>query len=1663
MQPISLTFLTDRNITVTILCMLFISVTNGVPGGSGMARAAGAMLPSVPEVFRVLDVRAIAHRDGLAAKVVFNQALDPKRHNSAHLQISTVPAAESDKNPTPLAGEWVGGEDSEVLYFFGLDPETKYRVTVLPTLIADSGQPLPRGLVQDITAPAMPPSVGFASSGSLLPLPVKMGLPVMAVNVPEVDIDFFRVKKGKLGSFFALYRHLPNQYVYNIERLQSTMELVYTGRFHLDIKANVRGVSHIPVQNLEPLDHPGLYLALMRGKGQYQIRYPVTYFTISDLGVHLRSYQGSLDFWVNDLQSGAPLAGADVYVLDKSGFRISDHHISDGRGHGSFVRPLKDSYLLVAEHGDSTSVVPLFTPALDLSGLQPTRNLREQEQNALFIFGPRDLYRPGEVVEFCGLLRDGDGKQVAGFPLEGQLYDPKGKLVHSFLWHGETGNYYQKSFPLDLDVPTGRYQLRVLLPGGEKVLYDFQVEDFLPERLRLDLGREPGVPPSPVLASQPLNIPVTGAYLYGAPASGNQLQASLSVHSAPHPFAGFEQFYFGPYNYTQFNRYRQLADRKLDASGQLNLNVDNIWRQTSGPLRVTVSASLQESGGRPVSRERIFHVLPKSEMLGLRPLFGNDTSERNSQAGFEVIRVAMDGKLRPGQVKARLIREERYYNWYYSEAAGWQSRFTKHEYPVLDRSLELSGTEPDLLQLPVSSGYYRVEISDAAIDGTEVAASASYSFYAGWQQQQNNDSGPDRIDISFDKESYRAGETITATLKAPSSGGDFRGHGYLLVEGDRPLWWRTIEMTAGQASFSIPISWDWQRHDLHVSAVLIQPGGDGKPIRRAIGLRHLVLDRAERGIGVEILTPEKIIPNSILTTRVKLSHLLPGSTGSTRLTLAAVDVGILNISRFKTPDPFHYFFGPRRYTVALYDLYQRIIQPREGGIAGLVFGGDGEDPVRGGEPPAAEVQIVSLFSGPVEVDAEGMAEVRFDIPDFNGELRLMALAFNDEQYGSGQKSVTVAAPVVAQLGLPRFLAAGDRSTLALDLKNLSGFEQQLRLQLTLADGLHFVEQDSAPLLSREFELTLQNEEKRSMFFPIEATEQFGKAGIRLHLGKMRARPDGEELDFIKKRSLGIRPAYPAEFVRSRIRVLPGQPLVLGGHDLQSLIPSTVQGYLAISRYPAINLAAHFSALRAYPYGCLEQTTSGVYPQLMVTSKLLQQLGIKGSGPEERKEAIDKAIRRLATMQNSRGGFGLWSNQSPEEPWLSAYVTDFLLRARDGGYSVPDRMLSAAVERLKRYVQASTDLSEVSYLPEVLSVRAYSALVLARLGLAPLGTLRTLPERYGREQDESKTSDFNGLAWLQVGLALELMGDDRQAEPVLARGLEGLSRPSLYYHSYGSRLRDLALGLYLLADSNRHHDRLQSLAMLLEEELQGRHSFSTQERNALFLAGASLLSASEPWQAELQLGERIETIVADTSAHRRFGYHELAEGLQLSSGEPDGLFTVMDLHGYPRTAPVPSSDKLKITRSYYSLDGSPLELKDGLDLASGDIIICRLTVEAKESQHNLLAVNLLPAGLELENQNLVNSVRADKLLIDGKSLEKYLERLQLDHQEFRDDRYIAAFDLDYGGRAELFFPVRAVTPGIYRIPPPLVEAMYRPELRAVGDTEEGLTVRDGRIR
>ena len=1596
----------------------------------------------------------------------------------------------------PFAGGWVVGEDARVVYFPYVQPDRRYLVQFDEGLVGGQNKAtLGAASHCDIATDVMPASFYFASKGVVLPAGQNGGLPVATVNVSEVDVQFLRVDPAQMPDFFTNILGVPatrevstenaasdddsDQYdddgyygnrslkglvgIYDLDRLRRLSTSVFQGRFMTDPTPDRRNVTFLPVERIDALKAPGIYVAVMTQPGRFQYESQVTYFYVSDIGLHARRYENAVDAFMVSLTSGQPQTDVDAELVDGTG-RILARARSDATGHVHFDGRFESARLLRAVRGQEMTVLALGEPALDLSefdvgGLPST-------ENKLFVYAGRNLYRPGETFSVSVLARDPDGKVAAGAPLTATIKRADGRTVRTALWQPVDGvaGYLEQQIVLPDDAQTGTWRLELRVDPAQRrpdSAWTFQVEEFLPERMKLALDSPDPLP----AAVDEFTVKVQGDYLYGAPAAGNRLLTSVQTRRDRVALPGqWPGFVFGDVADDDRKAFRELPEQTLDESGAVELEVATELDGARSPMMLRLSASLLESGGRPIVRSLERSIWPVDTMIAVRPLFEKDVTREGAPASFEFIRVNRQGELAPvAGAKLKLFKEKRQYYWRFDDQRGWNSGYTESEDLLETRTLDLK--ERTALSLPVDWGRYRVEVEDP-----DTGATLRYRFYAGWDAQDAETLGnrPDRVQMQLSGTPAKPGDTLRVTLTPPHD-----GQALVTVEGNKQLWSKWVSAKASGTEVEIPLDASWRRQDLYETAVVFRPGNQGDRVTpaRAVGMTYIPMNNDARRLDVTLDAPAKVLPDTRTQAQVAVKGVQPGQ--QVYLTVSAVDVGILNINRYATPDPFGYFFGKHRYTPELLDMYGKLIEKMPGVAGRLRWGGDADQRGDSRSLPK-KVKLVDIFSGLVKLDDQGRANVPLAIPDFNGTLRLMAVAFDDQRYGNAEREMQVAAPVIAELSTPRFLTPGDQAAIALDVTNMSGVDREITIDLQAEAPLRIVDGKRS--------VKLADKQRTILRFVATGTGGYGAGLIKLGVDAPAvASATGKQTPAYKvtrESILQLQAPYAQTRKVEQVRIAPGETFSIPPEWTAGLLPSTASVSMALSSSLPFDVPRLVRDLLTYPYGCTEQTISAAMPWLLIDDKTAEQYQLKLNGDiaTQRKTRVNSAISRLAGMRNSAGAYSLWGS-GERDVWITTYASSFLQSARAAGYSVADRDLDVSTQwllttlqrshesfgtwstELRRQVrQGAVSSSGASVLRrdhQRFAGLAAAAMVLARDGRAPLSTVRTLFDGYA-ERSRSP------LPLVHLAVAFKLLGDapraEKAAEMAMTRdygmGRSDSGRVDEWLGDYGSSVRDLAMSYALLTEHGLVPQRREALLPLLSSRLNGRSYFSTQEQLSLILAAQATGSGDKPWQVQWQSSQGVRTLAGkDTEAVSLPS--ETLSSTQIANTGQNAIFASFNVSGTAVRPPAVDRRTVDIQRTWYHPDGRAW---NGGALRTGDMMVVHLRAKSRVLMPDALIVDQVPAGLEVENLNLSQGPGMRDWKIAGKDVAQAMQDSRVSHTEFRDDRFVAAVRLGEGD-VDVFYMVRVVTPGRFAVPATTVEAMYRPELRATGDTWRDIDIRD----
>ena len=1480
----------------------------------------------------------------------------------------------------------------------GLKHGERYAVTLragLPSVVKET---LAKSAEFTIFVRDRKPFVRFSGKAYVLPRTGQRGIPVLSVNTQAVTLSIYRIGDRNLIDTLLGYDFQRNLSRYQAERLGNERGAkVWSGELAVESKLNAEVTTAFPLDQAFKDLSPGVYAMTAEPKEAVSNDYgqqATQWFVVSDLGLSAYTTHDGIDVFVHSLATADPRGSVEVRLMarnneqlavrqtDRNGFIHFEAGLARGEG------GLAPAAIVAAEKNDY-AFLSLKSPAFDLSDRGVAGRAIPVGLDA-FVYTERGVYRTGESIAITVLLRDARGAAALNVPLTVVVERPDGvEYKRAVVADGGLGGR-SLTVPIVASASTGTWRVAAYTdpkrpPVGETT---FMVEDYVPDRIEFSLTSTA----KGISRNAPAQLGVDGHFLYGAPASKLDLSGEVTVGVAKER-AGFPGYAFGLSDDEVTAVREELDDLPAtDASGKATFPVklDELPASTR-PLEAQIAVRMAESGGRAVERKLTLPVTPDAPMIGIKPMFSGRSLADGANADFDIVMAAPDGKTlaKPG-LRYDLLRVETSYQWY-RQNGQWEYEPIKRTERVANGTVDTATDRPARLSLPVKWGRYRLEVSTGEPNG----AITSVGFDAGFYADASADT-PDLLEVALDKSDYKPGETMNISVTARTA-----GRLTVNVFTDRLVASQSQDVKPGAARVSLNVGRDWGA-GAYMVATLRRPL-DAPAQRmpgRAIGVQWFSIDKVAHTVAVDMKLPATMRPSTTLNVPIKLDGLTAGEEAY--VVVAAVDVGILNLTNYKPPAPDDYYLGQRRLTAEIRDLYGQLIDGMQGVKGQIRSGGDSAGAELSGSPPTQAP--LALYSGVVTVGRDGTVQVQFEIPAFAGSVRVMAVAWTKDKVGKASGDVVVRDPVVLTATLPRFLRTGDRGAVQLELDNVEGTAGDYNLAVA-TDGAARLDGNQPQALK------LAAKQRDRVSIPVTASGA-GPSTVRVKVSG----PDNFALE--RSYALDVRPATQI-LTRRTVRTLAkGETLTLSKDLFADFVPGTGRVGLSVAVSTSLDAATLLNALDRYPFGCSEQIASRAMAMLYV-NELAAQAQLSPDGDVDQR--IRDSIPRLLARQGSNGSFGLWS-VGGDDPWLDAYVTDFLTRARARGFDVPQTAYTLAIDRLRNYVAGAAEPSRNGG-----RELAYALYVLARNGAAPIGDLRYIAD--------VKLSDVaTPIAKAQIAAALAMVGDKARADNAYLAALDAIApqpKLDLGRADFGSALRDAAALVTLASEGRAPQKTIDDAVLRIDTARTLAASTSTQENAWLVLAARALAKQLN----SISLNVNGET--RQGALYRNLQPDDLASSYAVQNNGDGNVQTVVSVSGSPITPEPAAESGFKIERSYHTLAG---EAADPSKARQNQRFVVVLKVTEPQPQFGrVIVADYLPAGFEIDNPRLVSSGETGILdwIADG---------AEPVHSEFRDDRFTAAFDrvADASPVFTVAYVVRAVSPGRYVLPQAKVEDMYRPD-------------------
>ncbi|MFN0313885.1 MAG: alpha-2-macroglobulin family protein [Burkholderiales bacterium] len=1308
--------------------------------------------------------------------------------------------------------------------------------------------------------------------------------------------------------------------------------------------------------------------------------------------------------WVvvsSNLRTAEPLSGTKLTLLNFQNQAMASA-VTDAKG---FARiELKSApFLVQAEHQGQKGYLKvnaagaLPTSHFDVGGDKTEAGIKG------FIYGERGVWRPGDEVFLTFVLQDKDAKLPAAHPVTMHLSDPKGQLVSTLTNNRPVNGFYTFTFKTAEDAPTGNWTAKAQL-GGSVFTKTLKIETVIPNRLKVDLdfGRE-----RLSAAETPSKGKLAAAWLHGASAAGLKADVKVRMQAVPTQFSRYADYVFDDPARRLQSEESTVFEGNLDNKGEANFETELAATQGApGALAAQFASRVFEEGGAFSTSVMSMPYYPYRNFVGIKLPKGDASRDMlltDKKHSVSIATVDAQGKpVSIKEVKVELYKID--WKWWWDKTDDNLSQFASQEHThamASGVSATKNGQGEYVFEIKYPEwGRFLVRACDT--DGGHCTGRVFYIDWPGWagRAREGGGAGANVLSFGTDKAEYKVGEV--ASLQLPEA---TQGRALLTIEtGSRILDQRWIELRGekGKATrVEVPITAEMSP-TAYAAVTLIQPhqGKDNDRPIRLYGVVPLKVQDPNTILKPQINAADEWRPQT--KAKVQVSE---ASGRAMTYTLAVVDEGLLGLTAFKTPDLHAHFYRKESLGITTWDLYDYVAGAYGAELERLLsLGGDEALKPQEETPAKRRFPPVVKFFGPFELKAKETRAHEVALPQYIGAVRVMVVAAQGGAYGQADKSVPVRDPLSLIATLPRVFSPGEEVTVPVSLFVMNPGIKEVALKLESDEYFEVLAGGTAAV-------RFDKPGEKLALLRLKAGQRFGKGTIRILAS-------GGEHQARTEIFADVRSPNPATTDIVSAVIQPGETWQ------ETLRPKGVPGTneinLEVSSIYPLNLEKNLDYLVHYPHGCVEQTTSGAFPQLYL--KRLVRMD------ENRAKEVEKNVRggieRLRTFQTVQGGFAYWPGEftsatqlSHYDLWSSSYAGHFLVEAERAGYPVPPSMIENWTKHQRSVAQAWNPEGAHGLLDQ-----AYRLYTLALAQQAELGAMNRLRE----------SKELTGLPRWLLAAAYHLAGQKSAAQE-LARGLSLEPKQGTYSeHSFGSNLRDRAMMLmsaHIMGDA----DNTARLAKAVSMELTDKTWDSTHSLGYALLAMGRLNSLggeAAGMTYEQTVGKQKATQERSNLPVRVQQLKPFPDGgdtLSIRNTSPKPLFVFVYMKGAARLGEeVAGAKGISLSAIYQDMKGKPIATES---LAQGTDFVAKVTVKnlGQRQTDNIALSHLFPSGWEIHNERLAEE--------SGKAPEG------IDYQDIRDDRVYSYFSLKAGESKTITVRLNATYLGQFYLPSIAAEAMY----------------------
>ncbi len=1494
------------------------------------------------------------------------------------------------------------------------DPGQTYQLTLFKNLKGLIGGALQEDFSAYVPFGEMQPSVSFTSAnGMYLSSKSSKNIGISLVNVPKVRVTIYKLYENNILAFMRQNRYEYYDYDYsedgssggaryNIYGIENFGDVAFQRDYDTKNLAKSNGANLLNISMDEINSFKGVYVVSVASQEDYWLR-ATKLIALSDIGLIAKQTDDEIVVFANSIKTAEPAAGVSVSFVSSNN-QVLFTTTTDGDGKATYAdiknKAKNFSVSMITSRSGSDYNMLMFSD----SRVETSRyDIGGRYDNAggymAYVYGDRDIYRPGETVYLNAIVRNDKWMPLPDMPVKFKCMLPNGNEFKTMRQVLTKQGAAAISLPLPQGAVTGNYVVDVFTANdiliGSKNVY---VEEFMPDRIdvKLTAAKPEFVQGDTVKAS------VLATNFFGPPAAHRNYEFEFNLSRKYFYSKDFPDYNFSVHTENEIQFEKKVEQGQTDDKGEATAKFPiPASYENLGVLQGKLFATVFDETGRPVNRMKTFNIYTQNVFYGIK--LDDYYASRGKNMIIGLASCNKDGKAVKSTAKVEIIN----YDWYnvVEKNDNGTYRYVSHkkEISVFSKTVSIDQKGYNLNFVPNYSGEYEVRISD--VNSGNYVESNFWAYGYGYTQNTSfNINTEGQVTIQADKDTFAPGEKANLLFKTP-----FAGKLLVTVESNKLIKHYYLNTDKRSAMLSLPVE-DSFLPNVYISATLFKPLDDGSiPLTVAHGYLPLIVNKPDLRIPVSIECPEKSRSKTKQTIKVKT-----GSNRDVEVTIAVVDEGILALKNQKTPDPFSYFYQKRALQVNSFDVYANLLPDLK--IKRSVTGGDeGFDLSRRVNPLTNKrVQLVALWSGIIRTNSAGEASYTIDIPQFSGDLRVMACAWSGNRFGSTDKHMKVADPIVISPSIPRFLSPGDTLVMPVTLSNTtSGILQ--------ADATCNVDGNLKLLNAPSQKISIQPGSEANVTWQVMAKNAIGQGEINI-IAKTA------QESFADKTNITIRP--PASLIKETSSGIcnSGNNSVTIASDF---IPSSTKVKLLVSNSPLVQFSDQLSYLLDYPHGCLEQTASIAFPQIYY-SDLAKTITTKTNFVYDAHYNVQEAIRKIESMQIYNGSLSYWPGSVIENWWATTYALHFLTEAQKAGYDVNQNTIDRTFEYLKTKTKSrETDnyyfLGSNNIISKSSNAKReiiYSLYLMALNGKQDLSSMN-----YYKANTALLTLDSRYM----LATAYMALGDTKSYYALLPEKFDGPKSVTSNGGCFYSYIRDYALSLNCLLETDPNNAQIPEMARTLSQQIKSEQYLNTQERAFAFLALGKFVKRN--------VNSNVTgTISVDGKSLATYAGKDvvltdknlIGKKLDVVVNGTGNLYYFLEVNGIKEGLNFKEEDShLRVRKSFFNRFGQPL----GNNIRQGEMIVVKLSLVATDGVEvdNVVLTDMIPSGFEIENPRITDE--REMLWIKDKYEPTYFD--------IRDDRinlYVSAWK----SVKSFYYTVRAVNTGNFVMGPVSADAMYNGE-------------------